>query len=255
MRRQAGRRQQTTSAAAALRGLPAARPVRLPALALLLALCAAVAQSGTIYTCVDPSGKRLTADRPIAECSNREQRQLNADGSVRRVVGPSPTADERAAAEAAERRAARERAAQSDALRRDRNLVIRFPDEAAHQRAREAALAHLRQSVQVSEKRNAELARERKTLLDEAEFYRGKELPLRLQQALQANDAGVEAQRALMQNQQAETLRINALFDAELQRLRRLWAGARPGSMGVLPAATAVSGPSQKADPAATMRP
>jgi hypothetical protein len=30
-------------------------------------------------------------------------------------------------------------------------------------------------------------------------------------------------------------VRINRLFDAELERLRRLWAGAPPGSLGPLP--------------------
>jgi hypothetical protein len=254
--RQAGpTRRQTTAADAAPNRRPtiAARPLRalrppwLPMLALLVAFPGAAAPGGSIYACVDASGKRLTADRPIAECGNREQRQLNADGSVRTVLEPTMTANERAEAEAAARRAALERAARLDALRRDRNLMIRFPNEAVHQRAREAALATLRQSVHASEKRIGELARERKTLLDEAEFYRGKTPPAKLQHALEANNAGVEAQRALMQNQQAETLRINALFDAELQRLRRLWGGVRPGSMGALPAAAPVSEPSHEA--------
>ena len=36
-----------------------------------------------IYRC-DVDGKKVTRDRPIAECSDREQRLLNADGSVNR---------------------------------------------------------------------------------------------------------------------------------------------------------------------------
>jgi hypothetical protein len=64
-------------------------------------------------------------------------------------------------------------------------------------------------------------------------------LPPKLRQALDANDAALEAQRTLVLNQQAETGRINALFDIELDRLKRLWGGAVPGSMGVLNAAAA----------------
>ncbi|EWS55915.1 hypothetical protein X551_01252 [Methylibium sp. T29] len=45
----------------------------------------------------------------------------------------------------------------------------------------------------------------------------------------------IEAQRALIVNQQAEVGRITALFDAELDRLKRLWGGADPGSLGPLP--------------------
>ena len=41
--------------------------------------------------------------------------------------------------------------------------------------------------------------------------------------------------RSLAQNQVAETDRINALYDAELARLRKLWGGAQPGSLGPLP--------------------
>lgn len=216
---------------------------------LLLVACCAVAQgaSATIYTCIDASGKRLTADRPIPECNHREQYRLNRDGSVQAVIGPVLTADERAVAEAAEQRAARDRAARLDATRRDRNLLQRFPDEAKHQHAREAALAVVSQAMQASEKRIASLTHERRDLLQEAEFYQGRLLPLPLQMALDANGAGLEAQRSLLQNQRAEEVRINALFDAELDRLRRLWAGAMPGSLGALPSEAAASQSSRPA--------
>ena len=212
----------------------------------LLLLCLAAPLAGgawaataQIYSCTDPSGKKLTSDRPIAECANRDQRILNADGSVRKVVPPTPTADETAEAELATRRATAERAAQQDAVRRDRNLMLRFPNEAAHRKAREAALDDVRKAVRTSEERLKLLAIERKPLLDEAEFYPNGQLPAKLRQALDANDAAVEAQRTLVQNQQAEVVRINTLFDVELQRLRRLWGGAQPGSMGVLAVAQA----------------
>lgn len=194
-----------------------------------------------IYTCVDANGKRLTSDRPIVECATREQRQLNPDGSVKRIVPPTLTADERAEQEARERQAQVERAAQLDAIRRDRNLMVRFPNEAAHNKARAAALDDVHNAVQLSEKRLVVLAADRKPLMDEAEFYVGRQLPLKLRQALDANDAATEAQRALIQNQQAEMVRINALFDAELARLRRLWSGAPAGSMGALSTAAAAS--------------
>jgi len=76
-------------------------------------------------------------------------------------------------------------------------------------------------------------------LLDEAEFYVGKPLPSKLKLALDANDASLEAQKSLVQNQQAEIVRINALYDAELARLRKLWAGAPAGSLGGPPSASA----------------
>ena len=205
------------------------------------ALLAGLAGAGSwalgapIYSCIDGSGKRLTSDRPIAECSAKEQRILNPDGSVRAILPPTLTAEERAEAEQKERLAAAERVAQQDAIRRDRNLMIRFPNEAAHKKARNAALDDVRSAVGVTEKRLAALAAERKPLTDEAEFYAGKQMPAKLKQQLDANDATTAAQRELIQNQQAELGRINALYDAELGRLKKLWGGAPAGSMGALP--------------------
>jgi len=42
------------------------------------------------YTCVDSKGNKRSSDRPIPECSDREQRVLNKDGSLRRVIPPTP---------------------------------------------------------------------------------------------------------------------------------------------------------------------
>jgi hypothetical protein len=196
------------------------------------------ASSAAIYSCVDANGRRLTSDRPIAECLAREQRLLNADGSVRQVVPPSMTIDEMAEAEARKRQAEVERAARQDAVRRDRNLLNRFPNEAVHNRAREAALDDVRKGVKFSEDRLVDLERERKPLMDESEFYKGRKLPAKLKQQLDANDAAAAAQRSLVQNQKDEITRINALYDVELARLKKLWSGTPAGSMGVMPAAS-----------------
>jgi hypothetical protein len=218
--------------------------------AVALACSAAQAQeqmrSGPIYSC-EVNGKKLTSDRPIPECIAREQRVLNKDGSVREVRPPVPTADERAAIEAKQQEEALARSQQREAVRRDRNLLQRFPNQAAHDKAREAALDAVRGSLKTSEARLIALEKERKPLLDETEFYVGKPLPLKLKQAIDANDAATGAQRDLVANQKAEIVRVSKLFDDELERLRRLWAGAQPGSMGIIassePAASAPTKP------------
>jgi hypothetical protein len=195
-----------------------------------------------IYTCIDDRGRRLTADRPIPECTAKEQRILNRDGSLKAIHPPTLTVEERAAKEARDRKAAEERAAQADAVRRDRNLMARFPDEAAHNRAREAALDTVRVAIRASALRMNTLEAERKPLANETEFYVGKPLPPQLKAQLDANDAAMAAQRSAMQSQEAELDRINRLYDAELERLRQLWAGATPGSLGPVATGTADSG-------------
>jgi hypothetical protein len=209
--------------AAALAALPALAQQRAPS-------------TGGIYTCIDDLGRRLTSDRPIAACSAKEQQILNKDGSVRGIHPPTLTAEERAAVEARERRASAERMARIEDTRRDKNLLARFPNEAAHRKAREAALDTLRLAIKATEDRLKELQAERRPLENEAEFYQGKRLPPKLKGQLEANDTAVEAQKEATANQQAELERVNRLYDNELARLRRLWAGAAPGSMGPLPA-------------------
>jgi hypothetical protein len=207
------------------------------------------AHAASIYSCVDGNGRRLTSDRPIPECLAREQRLLNADGSVKQVVPPTMTVDELAEAEAKKRQAELDRAARQDAVRRDRNLLSRFPNEAAHNKAREAALDDVRKGVKFSEDRLAELQRERKPLQDETEFYKGKKLPQKLRQQLDANEAAAAAQRSLVQNQKEEIRRIDALYDTELDRLKKLWSGVPAGALP-LPASASASATAAAKKPA-----
>ncbi|MCW7538940.1 DUF4124 domain-containing protein [Aquabacterium sp. A7-Y] len=200
-----------------------------------LALLCMPALAQGIYTCTDAKGRRLTSDRPIIECLDREQRVMNRDGSTRSVLPPSLTAEERAELEAKERRRAQERMAHQEAVRRDRLLLTRYPSDAEHRAAREAALDDVRQSIKNSERRIAELEKERTPLQAEAEFYKGKTLPAKLKQSMEFVDVAVDAHKTLIQNQQSELQRINLIFDQELERLRRLWAGAAPGSVPASP--------------------
>ena len=207
-----------------------------------------VKEGGAIFTCTAASGRKLTADRPIAECLDREQRVLNRDGSLRMILPPSLTSDERAAQEEAERKKAQERVAKNDAVRRDRNLLARYPNEPTHAKAREAALDEVSAGIKASEKRLGELDNERKPLVAELEFYKGKTPPLKLRNQVEAIDVSAEAQHQLIANQKAELERVTALYDAELERLKKLWGGALPGSLGPLPesALAAASAPANK---------
>jgi hypothetical protein len=212
------------------------------AVALVAALCAAASwgqanpsRDAGIYVCTDDSGKLITRDRYIAECRHKEQRVLNRDGSLRMRVPPTFTLEERAQAEAAERAARDAQAALQDTIKYDRLLKTRYPNEAAHRRAREAALDASRGAIQSAEVRLRELAVERRKLADEAEFYRGRVVPARLKQQIDGNEGQAEAQRNSIKNIEGEQQRINRRFDVELERLRKLWRGAEPGSLGPAP--------------------
>lgn len=207
---------------------------------LVLLVSVPTAAAANIYTCVNAKGQRITSDRPIAECLDRAQELRNSDGSVRKVVPPSMTAEERAAHEERLRAEMVAAAMRRDAIRLDRNLLSRYPDEARHQKARRAALEPLNTALAATERRLTELEHERKRLQDEAEFYKGRDLPRELKIKFGNNQAALQAQQDAAQNHQAEINRINASYDQELARLKRLWAGAAPGSVS-LPASSSAA--------------
>ncbi|MDH4053074.1 MAG: hypothetical protein OEU93_15990, partial [Rubrivivax sp.] len=92
----------------------------------------------------------------------------------------------------------------------------------------------VRLAMRASALRMNDLEAERKPLLAETEFYVGRGLPAQLRGQLDANEAAMAAQRSAMQTQEAELVRINSLYDLELDRLRQLWGGAVPGSVPVV---------------------
>ncbi|MBW8723329.1 MAG: DUF4124 domain-containing protein, partial [Polaromonas sp.] len=129
------------------------------------------ASAQNIYTCVDGKGRKITADRPIAECMDRTQQELNRTGTVRRQVGPSLTAEERAVQEEKDKAAAEVRAREAEEKRRDRALLLRYPTRAVHDQERVAAIAQIDEVIKASNKRTLELAEQRKSIQAEFEFY------------------------------------------------------------------------------------
>jgi hypothetical protein len=201
-----------------------------------------------IYVCTDDQGRRITADRPIRECMDRPQRILNPDGSQRGVKNPPMTAQERAAKEAQERQVAEEAAAKAEAVRRDRNLLSRYRNEDMHRAARESALDPVRLTMDLTETRLAQLRRERRALEEETRAPKSKDHAATLKLQLEANEAAAAAQRENTASQRTELDRINRIYDIELERLKRLWAGEPAGSMG------AIESPTYEALPVAPSR-
>ncbi len=110
--------------------------LRLALVAGSLATVAAGVSAQAIYTCVDGQGRRHTADRLIAECSDREQKVLGTSGAVRRTVAPALSPLQQAAQAEQSRREAEEKLRQADERRADRALLARYPTRAAHDEER-----------------------------------------------------------------------------------------------------------------------
>jgi hypothetical protein len=203
------------------------RNIRLVLVTLAVSMSTVYAQIPVagIYTCVDSKGRKLTSDRPIAECVDREQNILNPSGTVRVKIGPTLTAQERAAQEQKDKLALEVKVRQLEEKRRDRALVLRYPNRAVHDKERAEALSQIGVVTQAINNRIVELRRERVSIDAEMEFYKkdpSKASPSVLRQ-LEDNDHSMAVQKRFIGDQESEMKRVNARFDEELARLKGLW--------------------------------
>lgn len=192
---------------------------------LLVVSTVALAQGKGIYTCIDSKGRRITSDRPITECLDREQRELTGSGTVKRVVPPSYTAEERARIDAQKKAEEALQARIAEEKRRDRALLIRYPNKPVHDKERTDALAQIDEVISAVNKRAQALLDQRKDISAELEFYQNdvSKAPLWLRRKLEDNEQQVAVQQRFVVEQTQEKQRLNARFDEELVKLRQLW--------------------------------
>jgi len=192
------------------------------------AVTLAAAQSPVIsgvYTCVDAQGRKLTSDRPIPECSDREQRVLNPSGTLKQTVGPTLTAKEQAAIEAKEKQKLEEHNRNAEERRREKALLLRFPNQAMHDKERAEALRQVNAARQAASIRLSELAAQRAKLNEEMEFYAKDptNAPVYLRRQIEDNVQNTAIQQRIIAEQGAQIRRVNQRFDDELARLQVLW--------------------------------
>jgi hypothetical protein len=182
------------------------------------------AQSG-IYTCTDSRGRKITSDRPIIECIDREQKELNPSGTIRRTVDPSFTAHEQAEREELAKQRAAEEARVREERRRDRALLVRYPTIEVHVKERAEAIAQIDAVIAAAKKRTDELNQQKGQIDAEYEFYKKDptKAPNSLKRQRDDNDRSRVIQAKFISDQDGEKARVNARFDEELVKLKELW--------------------------------
>ena len=187
-----------------------------------------------IHTCVDARGRKLTSDRPIAECRDREQQILNPSGTVKDRVGPTLTARERQEQEVKDKLAREERALQLEEKRRDRALLVRYPSKVVHDRERAEALNQIGVVRHAAQNRVGELMRQRTAINAEMEFYKKEpnKAPPSVRRQVEEVTNSLGVQERFIADQEAEIKRVNERFDEELVRLKQLWTLQHPAAAG-----------------------
>lgn len=209
----------------------ATRLCRLASLTLAAGLLASAGSAwaqASIFTCT-VNGKTFSGDRVPSECANSDVREMNRDGSVRRVIARPLTLDEqRARAQEAKKRL-EEEDKQLAQRRRDKSLLEAYASEEEIEAARSKSLETSNQVIARANQRLAGLNGERKKLDDETEFYKKRVVPDEIKRNYVSNKQQVSAEEKIISDAQAEIQRINERFDAEKKRFREVLAqGARP---------------------------
>lgn len=194
-------------------------------LLILLGMAVGLAQAQTrIYTCTTSTGKVITSDRPITECMDRPQRELRPDGTVRRVIQPQLVGEDRLKAEEEKKRREQEEQARLEQARRDKAILGAYQTEADVEAARKRSVRLPEDIIHASEQRLAEYQATHDQLLAKAGSRGVAALTARDQRQLEDLAESIAAEKALVVRQNEELKRINARFDADLQRFRELTA-------------------------------
>lgn len=194
----------------------------------LAALLGSNAMAQGIYTCVDAKGRKITSDRPIPDCIDRTQQEISPQGTVKRVIGPTLTAQERAVQDDKDKAALELRLQAQEEKRRDKSILARFPNLAAHDKERGQVLEQIDEVIKSAAKRTVELAEQRVAINADYEFYKKdpSKAPGALKRRLEENDSNIAVQQRFIVEQDAGKRRVNQRFDEELIKLRVLWAMA-----------------------------
>lgn len=218
-------------------------PLRQTALALALAAASVASWAQEIYTCIDAKGRKLTSDRPIMECLDREQKVLASGGTTVKRVVRTLTAAEQAEQDEQHKREAEEQSRLAEEKRKDRALFARYPNETAHQKERAGALLVIEALISTAQTRVVELKAQRRDLDSQLEFYQKdpNRAPAMLKHRLEENGRNMAAQHRFIHDQEEERRRINQRFDEEAARLRPRWPGAAPQPVARSASASAAS--------------
>lgn len=194
----------------------------------MLALLLAGSAQAQLYVCTDAKGRTYSGDKPPAECADRQVRELRSDGSVRRVIEPPLTPEQKAARAAEEKRQKEEAERQRESMRKDLALLDAYANEQEIEETRNRALASRIAIIERAKKRLEDHAKERKKIDQEAEFFAKRELPEKIKRSYQLNDSLVRSEEKIIADAKADMDRVNERFDSDLRRFRELInAGAK----------------------------
>jgi hypothetical protein len=211
------------------------RSVRSPALRAITVVAAALTVFPTVawsnFKCTPPGSKTPHYyDYLPPECAGVEARELNQDGSLKRIIPPPLTQEQKRAIAEKEKRKADCRKQNQARAQEDDALLERHLTEDTLQAARYRALGDQLKRIDQANDRLKGIRLKRKELEEQAKFFEPPhQMPVNLAADLDANHELEQNELQTIEDASLEIQRTNDRFDADLKRYREVVNGtAKP---------------------------
>jgi hypothetical protein len=177
------------------------------------------------FVCKPPGGSMIMRDDLPPECASVEIREVNPDGSLKRIIPPPRTTQQRKAEEEAQKRRT-DCVQQNEAQKQgDETLLKRYSMEDDLVVARDRALANEKARIEQQNQRLKELKLTRARLDGEKASYQGRHMPDALKSDFEANDSATAAAEHQIETTNSGIGRLAEKYDADLKRYRELVKG------------------------------
>jgi regulator of protease activity HflC (stomatin/prohibitin superfamily) len=177
------------------------------------------------YTCKPPNSTTIYRDDLPIECKDVEIREFNPDGSLRRIIPPLLTPEQKKEKAEKEKRLAACIRRNQDQERKNAALRARYNSEDDLQGARYRELARQHELIDQQRQKLAEYRSDRERLDDEKEFHEQGQLAEELKRKIDNNDDLQARTLKSIEKAEAGMQQINDRYDADLKGYRELVDG------------------------------
>ena len=174
--------------------------------------------AGTLYCCIDATGKQICGDLLPQACYGRAYRELGDSGRTLRTIEAPLTPEERVQRQAADEKRKIEDAIAREKQRKDQALLNTYGSERDIEAMRQRAQADVQKEIKSAEAQIAEIRERRKKFENEAEFYKKKTLPAEVQKGLKDADFEIKAQESIIESKKKELDIIREKYDDDKRR-------------------------------------
>jgi hypothetical protein len=192
-----------------------------PTLALVLCTLVLPAAAQTLYRYVDERGKVYYSDKPLTHLTGRPVDQMSKQGTVVKRTPASPTPEERAAMELAERRRAEAEKANAHEQRRNLALLATYSSEKEVEDAHVFALRDPLALVRETEAKLAAAQKRHAAVKAEVEKQAGKSTP-ESREKLATAELEVKSLTDVLDSKRRDVQLINDRFEEDKRRYAEL---------------------------------